>query len=96
MLKEILTQLHQVKITLNKHGRRLNNITNLLETRTFCNSSEPESPPFSFPPQLFPLKTLEDMSQLEEMMEDTAGKRELVYYYYHEMYGNIKEVKSFE
>ncbi|OXA51644.1 hypothetical protein Fcan01_13905 [Folsomia candida] len=76
IMREILVQLHQIKVTQNEHGRRLNNILNLLNTRG-NGPPEIEDPLFTFPAQYFPLQTLTTLDSLEQMLKDVAPRREL-------------------
>ncbi|XP_035716822.1 uncharacterized protein LOC118439535 isoform X2 [Folsomia candida] len=71
IMKEILVQVHQIKVTQNEHGRRLTNIQNLLSNR---DRNPPVNPSYSFPRQFFPLKSKESLKALEEILKDPAPK----------------------
>ncbi|OXA48766.1 hypothetical protein Fcan01_16632 [Folsomia candida] len=60
----------------NQHGRQLNNILNLLNTRG-NDLPEIEDLLFSFPGQFFPLRTLASLDSLEQMLKGLAPRREL-------------------
>lgn len=75
IMKEILVQVHQIKVTQNEHGRRLTNIQNLLSNR---DRNPPVNPSYSFPRQFFPLKSKESLKALEEILKDPAPKIALV------------------